>query len=284
MRLSKNLYPKRSYAPGYDPTDTAFVNTEEGVLTIGGDLIPSSADFLEFPKTIKVVAQVVPIAKEGESPQALMTHDLPTPYTPCNVYDNWGDIGSHGQWQGIQIIVRSVSGVPNPHLTGMEGRVIFEKRFICQNTPILMRKWIDNGQMIVDPPGISGGEPLWGYGGYYRTGCQLEDIEQIVFTLGAKGRDTTVFPTRLSQWIFQGIYPWQPPKTGQKTIFMDSIPKEESSNLKTQIEQKGVVIAVAEGVDETGEFLERFYESYDVGPLDTVSNTFDILLKERESA
>jgi hypothetical protein len=280
MRLSKNLFQPRPYAQGYTADGTPQINTEEGILRIGGACVSDPIDFFSFPKTINLVAQLVPIFRHEARIEGCITHDLPTPFRPCLVYDSWGDLGKNGQCERIQVVLKSMkSSIENSH--DFVGRVLYEKAFQCQNASVILKKWLDSGQVIVSPPGVKGGEPLWTYGGYYRPGCALEDIEQIVFTLVPKGQTTTVFPTRLSHWMMKGLQPWGPPHSSQATVFVDSIPKRHSQNLKADMNQGAISLVVPYGVDEAGVPLEITYYSNQVELVDSALGTVDITLTQR---
>jgi hypothetical protein len=231
---------------------------------------------------------LVPLASDKASPTATLTHDLPTSFQKCPIYDSWGDLGANGFYDCVQVVVKNIRGPLDSgslgNIDSLKGRVVYEKTFKRQSASVVMKKWVEGGQVMISPPGLKGGEPLWPYGGYYRPGCPLENIEQVIFTVTNRGENTTIFPTRLSHWLLKGIHPWRSPSPSQTTIFMETIEEKNAKHLKADIENGAIMLPIAYGMDPKGHSLEVMYHSTHATLVDGVLGTVEITLEKGELA
>ena len=195
------ILPFSDLDPGYEPSSIEL-NTQEGVLDITNEgrctLIEESKISLE---TLILRCTLSPFSRENKAirvrkiVEGQSLKDVPL-YDPQAVTYDYEEEPETFQWQGVAL-----------KYTG-QGRGIFQgKEYIFQGitcslghldlqTPLYIKPFkverenyeervttFRDGSFLVSPPGLIDGKILRGYGGSYKVGQRLEDIQQIYYTL-----------------------------------------------------------------------------------------------------
>ncbi|MBY0281708.1 MAG: hypothetical protein K2W94_06070 [Alphaproteobacteria bacterium] len=246
----------------YDPS-----NFQIGHLEAFSNFVPPQAN---LPKTLTVKARILPI-KESDKRTEIVMFRQDRRFEPCMVYNGKSDVAENGHYEGVQLVFESI--INGTLEMEIQNTVLYEKRFITQEniTHTIHQDLVDK-KVIVTPPGTENGQPIWGYGGYYKDSCSLNQIEQILFTPIIDGMKTGVFLTRASAWTKGAPNP--------SAVMMEEV---SFTNLGGDIETGQVVLNVSLGVDENGDGHFQKYTSLAYKQNDTSTQYVEIIFKKGES-
>lgn len=275
IRKSIDLIKPNPYPGGYQAPSTAFINGGEARLHIkdeGGTYLCGEE---EMPPWIQLRFLLNPIL--------LMT-------APVNLTSQAGETMMHGQLyqesevrylharhQAIELRYTGFGRVQlsDPlHLLKLPGLSCQKDQAVChfefqsqQGNDIHINRTIVDDKVITTPPGMESGYPLWCYGGYYRPGCSLAEIEQIFFSLEEEGGQLCANLLSSTYFKQRGIIPPQATfYQGVNFAFVDFLPARALS-LKDHLLKGGLVVSLDAGCDETGEKVCGVYESFDVSEI-----------------
>lgn len=191
-------YLNDAYPPGFicNEQDKASKAT---TLSITSD--KAKGDWLgqhTFPKMIAVHARVTPIAIANKSVKATLRYDEET-LPATTLYQSNADC----EYAGMQIKLLSLEKikldessdfVKGDQLFHVPAEQTYTRNFVHQKIDVLEHFTTGNKNSY-----------LWGFGGFYRPGCKLNEMEQILFSLGAKNMRTQLGISRTSNWRKKGL-------------------------------------------------------------------------------
>lgn len=272
------LYDNKEMRPfpiGYSATSTERINPDFPLLQIGNHEAVVSVTPIQsrFPENLTIKAKINPVKGNNKTAEVMMFRQG-RPFDPCMIYQSKNDMGENGFYESVQILFESVLERSVADMDIMN-TVLFEKQFVTQGdlTHVIHQDLIDK-KVIVTPPGRENGQPIWGYGGYYRDFCSPDQIEQILFMPVIEGVKTRVFLTRASVWTKEGS------RSNPRAILMDEI---SFSNLAGDIETGKTVLNVSIGVDESGNRHFQQYTSFAFKQQDVSTNYLEINFQKGES-
>ncbi len=287
MRFQRSLKTPRPLARGYFAPVTDRVNTDRPTFQIGGSTDIFVPDPIHVPEFLKVKARLNPIKRQGEEVFAVVEKQE-VGLKPCSVYEGHQDC----QYQAMQLVFESfLSGkLSFSHITlsssdlfrgSQDSRnkcendktILFEKSFITQQSSCVLKQTTIDRKLIITPPGKENGQLLWGYGGYYKMGCDLRQIEQMFFTPIGQGAETGIHVTKASSWAAKGILP----SVKSDIIFVDTVTDEGMLNLVGDIENGKAVLNLSIGVDETGAVHEQQYRSVSIQQEDALTGFVEVV-------
>lgn len=162
--------------------------------------------------------------------------------------------------------------VPFEGISFEEIGLIFEKKdslyhhsFVHQKGGLLRleAEIKEKGHLKITPPGEIGGYPLWAYGGVFKPGCKIEDIEQAVFTITEDKGGTCIKISTVSQWRQKGLIFSKISKIGKRIVSPQD--KEFSElrpwALKEAIEGGKATFFATLGKDQNGSDIVQPYDS-----------------------
>lgn len=245
-----SILPYTSPHEGYEP-QTPELNQEEGVLDISH---PSACTIEEESKLVaetivlRCALRPIPLQNKGIHVQFIAEGDA---LDQANLYEE-GSISygyewdwSDSCWQGVAL---DYTGIGRAIHEG-ESHLFYGNSLplgqIEVKTPLYLKPFkyevgnyqermtsLSSGQVLRTPPGILDSQVLRGYGGYYKPGVALEDIQQVYYTLTSTHRQTQVRLTNSSHLQEQHT---PPPHGGQAfdyaVRFQSELLEEEYLNL-----------------------------------------------------
>jgi hypothetical protein len=131
---------------------------------------------------------------------------------------------------------------------------------------------IQGGKGVMNPPGVPGKQALWAYGGYYQPGCQLYEIEQLVFTPGREQNKTILHMSRISNWH----------TSEHEVVSVDTLEKSQKLSLLGELEGGAAKFAVLLGVDDSGQEHFVTYQSFAVQQQDRLSDLVKIAFRKEK--
>lgn len=195
---------------GYDPP-TPELNEEEGIMNIGG---PASCTLVEESMIIaetlilRCALRPIPLPNDQVNVQLIAEGDV---LENAALYDeesiafgyDWESQASC--WQGIALEYTGIGkgvkegtpftffGKTLPFGEITSANPLYTKPFNVEQAPYQERMTtLFEGQVLRSPPGALDTQCLRGYGGYYKEGVDLEDIQQIYYHLTSTGKKTRV--------------------------------------------------------------------------------------------
>lgn len=228
---------------GYEPSPIDL-NQEEGLL----DIFQSSdctliEDSKIVPETLilRCALRPIPITNKSIHVNLISEGELLTSvclYDKNTIAYGYEREIEHSQWQGIALdYVGMGRGIHQGEAFTFQGKTIDSGNIAC-GEPLYVKPFyyethhyqehqttLPSQHFLTSPPGILNKRVLRGYGGYYKGGILLEDIQQIYYSLTATHSQTC---TRLysSFYLQKNLTP--APLGGNNLIF-HPYPKEEES-------------------------------------------------------
>lgn len=249
MNSYHNGMGMRPFPMGYSAMGTERINHDPPLFQIGylEPFVHPVSFQANLPKTLTIKARLNPIKGNDKRTEVVMFRQG-RGFEPCMLYQGKSDMVENGFYEGVQLLFESI--IEGALDADIFAPVLFEKRFVTQgNTTHTVRQELIGKKVITTPPGTEHGQPIWGFGGYYRESCGLDQIEQILFTPIIEGVKTGVFLTRASAWLKEG-------SRNPHAVMMEEL---SFSNLGGDIEAGKVVLSVGIGVDENG---DRHFQKY----------------------
>jgi len=204
------ILPPSRFLPGFEPAQLEL-NTEEGILDISS---PSTCELIDEKKIIAETLILrchlrplpllnknikVRLISEGNSLNETLLYD-----TDSVTYGYEREV-ELSMWRGIALdytgLGRGIYQEESFVFYGKdlpEGRIegdnpIYVKPFLVETQNHAERSTsLTSGQTLVSPPGALNATILRGYGGYYKEGLKLEDIQQVYYSLTAVEDQTRV--------------------------------------------------------------------------------------------
>lgn len=270
MRLERSFYRKRERPLGYEAPEQTVKEMREIKLEIGGERYGLTKP-LTIPETFNILVEIKPII-ETTNTFVRIIHEQKK-LEPLILYNHNDGLAKDGKIRTLVFIFKEFLNSECFFIPLVKDHIIYERNFITQNKKeIEIRQFSDQGKFITDPPGYEQGEALWGYGGFYRSGCDLKDIEPIFFTpLEEDQKNTNIYLTRMKSWIKKGVYPWGEEQKPYR--FMDIWEKDACLNLEALIQCGG--IKVCSSMEE----INLTYHSFSAKWLKPENNTLEINFK-----
>lgn len=226
---------------GYEPPSVEL-NQEEGTLMI------SHPAQCQLEEESKLIAETL-VLRCALKPLPLKTQDLKAhlivegePLNPALLYDEksiafgYDREGADSHWQGIALEYTGVGqgihqGKPfcffgNSFPSGQleTNNPLYIKPFKTENdTQKVTMTTLTTGQVMTSPPGVLDAHVLRGYGGYYKEGIPLEEIQQTYYSLTSSHKETRVRLMSSSKLQEQKT----PPPQGGKGVLFSPSPLEE---------------------------------------------------------
>lgn len=215
---------------GYEP-QMPDLNEEEGLLDITH---PSTCTLIEESKivaeTIILRCTLRPIPLQNKAIQVQLISEGET-LNPALLYDensiSYGYTGEipNSCWQEIALEYTGIGrgihegeaftfyGNTLPFGTIDVPQPLYIKPFRCELSNYHERvTTMPSGMVLRSPPGVLDTQMLRGYGGYYKPGIALEDMQQVYYSLTSTHNDTRV---RLVNSTSLGLQHTPPPHGGQ---------------------------------------------------------------------
>ncbi|MBY0462925.1 MAG: hypothetical protein K2Q34_07070 [Alphaproteobacteria bacterium] len=263
---------RRPFPKGHIAMSTERINHDPPSFQIGHLEPFSNLASLQanLPKTLTIKAKILPIKGTEKTTEIVMFRQGRS-FEPCMLYQGKSDMAENGLYEGVQLVFESI--IDGTLEADVLNTVLYEKRFVTQgNITHTIRQDLANKKVIVTPPGTENGQPIWGYGGYYRDSCSLDQIEQILFTPIIDGIKTGVFLIKASVWAKGASNP--------NAVMME---EASLSNLAGDIETGSVVLNVNVGVDENGDGHFQKYTSLAYKQNDPSTKFIEITFQKGEN-
>ncbi len=251
----KPIYPVES------SPHTAFYNTDKGQLMIGTDKLENIKNLQDFPLYLQLKAKIITL-KEREHGISLsyeeggFVHDpvLLYPESMDNYYTSEIEIhylgmGEYRDPHDHQIHTFLGQQLPWGTLC-FEGTLLYRLPFITQESSLNIKS-------------EEGVQDVRGYGGYYRLGCALEEVQQIFFTSGFEGNCSYFYLSTLSDWHHKGIQPPIPASQEGHQIRFINGGEEPIENLRSALQKGGARLSLYGGVDDHEAEIIGHYQSID---------------------
>ena len=254
-----NSIQVKPYPKGYVAPTTEAVNTHLPVFDLAdSDYVPEENLLPTLPDVVRLRAQLQPIPITDKTAHVVYERDGKA-LKSMPLYEVSDELGISSQLQAVQLVFSNLIeqekdkqfcllSLDNFDLVLEQENLIFVMNFVHQiDVKKLSATSIENEDaLMITPPGAVNANPVWGYGGYYRDGCDLHQIEQILFTITRNPPNTGVHLSRSSRV-----------KSG--ATFVDS---SSVKNLGELIEAGAAQISLNYGVDEEGKGVGQSYRSY----------------------
>lgn len=249
------LKPRRPFPTGYTAMSTERINHDLPTFQIGTVASASNPSpfAMQLPEKLTVKAKLNPIKGDAKTTEIIMYRQHQG-FTPCKLYESNKEIGINGCYESLQILFEAVlDKTLSDDVTVTNTSILFEKRFVTQGniTHAIHQNLVDK-KVITTPPGMENGQPVWGYGGYYKESCTLDQIEQILFVPFINGTKTDVSLARASVWTKEGT------TSHPRAVLMENV---NFTSLAGDIETGQVVLQLTTGIDENGAHLGQEYTS-----------------------
>lgn len=223
MRFHQNFNKLaiRPYGRGYQAPSTALFNTDLGKIQIA----PSGEhiDFIEtvqMPDFIEVLIDFISIPLPHDNIMATYQFDnVIWPSVPLYPSEEpqfisalklvfGGVIKIRDSAQKESVLIRGMA-IEGFELDVKEAEPVYVHKFDYHRSSIDYS--VREKRVVV---------PIWPAGGFYRPGCELEQIQQVFCSLSEFDQKTFTRKTLLTQWNDQGFYPpYTTEKDEQKTVF-----------------------------------------------------------------
>lgn len=215
----------RPYGRGYQAPSTALYNTDLAALEIAGeDDSIQALEIIKMPDFIEVMVELVsvPLPIDQNYTATYQFNEITWPTVPLYppeetqfvsalnlLYAGGIKVRQENQRESILIRGKNIEGF---EIDIQEGEPVYTHQFEYKNGSIEFS--VMQTRRIV---------PVWPAGGFYRPGCQMDQIQQVFCSLSEQDRQTLARKTLLYQWNDQGYYP---PLSNQveeqKTVFQTS--------------------------------------------------------------
>ena len=256
-----NSIQVKPYPKGYVAPTTETVNTHLPVFDLAnGEYVPEENFVPTLPEVVRLRAQLLPILITDKTAHVVYERDGKA-LKYLSLYEVSDELGLNSQFQTVQLVFSGLIeqekdkqfcllNLDSFDLVLGQENLIFEMSFVSQiGVKKLSAMSVENEDaLMITPPGILNANPVWGYGGYYREGCDLHQIEQILFTITRNPPNTGVHLSRGN-------------RVRPGATFVDSV---SVKNLEELIEAGAAQISLNYGVDEEGEGVGQFYRSYQI--------------------
>ena len=215
----------RSYGPGYQAPSTALFNTDLATLEIdGGDDSIQALEIIKMPDFIEVMVELVSVPLPVEQNYTATYGFNETTWPPVPLYPSQetqfvsalnllyaGAIKIRQENQRESILIRG-KNIEGYEINIQEEEPIYTHHFEYKNGSVDFH--VMQTRHII---------PVWPVGGFYRPGCQMDQIQQVFCSLSEREEQTLVRKTLLYQWNDQGFYPPLSNEVEeQKTVFQTS--------------------------------------------------------------
>lgn len=239
MRILPFLPPHEGYEPS-----SVELNEEEGVLDISDE---SDCILLEETKIVaetlilRCALRPIPMAHKTTQVQLISEGELlkPTPlYGKESISYGYEREVENSQWRGVALEYVNIGrGIHQGETFTFHGKNLPMGKIECGN-PLYIKPFriesqnhqvrqttLPSGQILTSPPGILDARVLRGYGGYYKEGIAIEEIQQVYYSL-----TSTHSHTRVRLYSSSTLRENQtPPPLGGKDIIFNTHPIEEES-------------------------------------------------------
>lgn len=205
-----SLLPFMPHQDGYEPAMPPL-NEDEGILDISNEgecTLHEESKIVAETLILRCLLRPLPIADktikvqliaEGETLEnALLYHKDSIAYGYDREVKNsqWKALAldytgiGHGVHQGESFVIQGTT-LPSGKLNMTNP--LYVKPFLIQTQNYQERQTtLISGQVLTSPPGILDTPVLHGYGGYYKEGIPLEEIQQVSYTLTSAQTQTQV--------------------------------------------------------------------------------------------
>lgn len=212
----------RPYGRGYRAPSTALFNTDLATVEIMGEEESiDSLEIIKMPDFIEVLVEFagVPLPLDQNYTATYGFDEITWPAAPLYpahetqyvsalklIYADVIKVRQQGQHESMLIRGKNIDGF---EIKVTSGEALYTHQFDYQNSSI-------DFHVIQKKINI----PVWPIGGFYRPGCQIDQIQQAFCSLIEQDHQTFIRKTLLHQWNDKGFYP----PSGiiieeQKTIF-----------------------------------------------------------------
>lgn len=227
----------------------------------GGEGEINFVDDFYFPEKITILAQVEPV---------LISYQ-PKINAKQNLYEMSAALQSYGRMQYIKFKLIDVKdhqtskSIGEKFLSFKRNDYFFSKKF---NTQISDLQAEHNLGII----------RLFAYGGYYHSGCALDQIEQLFFNIALNNQ---IHVTRASLWLSKGINPPCHAQLARELVEFHDKDLHTSLSLMAAI-QNGELIFNLFGIeDEKGAIRRCSYISFSINKTANDTDVVEILLTKK---
>ena len=231
-----------------------------------------------FPKIIRVRAVVKPTIITNKNIQATLQYNGKV-LAPENLYNSY----LYSEHAGVQIDLLSLAEVEfaqdceqqhtknSDQLFTLPAKQVFKKDFFYQSSDVIEN--FETSEML---------SYLWGFGGFYKPGCKLSDIEQILFSTAihkTKDKATQIVLYRVSTWQSKGMEIGKKLKQGSLSkAFEKTISKDAFLSLADHINNGDVTCKLLlKGLND-----QQTYKSFRYSTISSQNHTYEIYFKKME--
>lgn len=282
MKFQRYLKLPSDWYKRNDIDQMALINSDEAKWRIGkNDVFDEIVEDFYLPRKFKVFANIVPIEIAPESRPFVIVEIDGNRLENYVLYENKdNELENLAKYEAIEFRLKKVVSDDDSfkHLKTIleSGSLIARRDFLLQREDVFVKSETNKatGETVITPPGVLGGRALWPYGGYYRSGCGLEKIEQVVFVASAKKwRYSDVSLRRASEWVEHGVL--IDGSTNKEGCFINDMSKH-AMNTKTWFELGEAKLKIPMGTNEQGEEVFVCYKSCGVKQNDIGAEIFEI--------
>ncbi len=274
MNFKRPLTTSRPLPQGYFATSTEDVNTDKAYFKIGSKIRVTEQIDQDLPKRLKVQARLVPLIY---SPEQILTASLTSQHQHWHPYRLYQKDRLMERYSCLSALEIHLERLLTPNIPEAPLEIfpqVYRKEFSVQTTgPCTLIHEVREGKPVMVPPGIPGKQPLWSYGGYYQLGCNLHEIEQILFTPSREQDKTILQLSRISSWHTKN----------HEIVFIDPLEDKQKLTLVGEIEKGHISFHWFQGVDEQGEVHQTCYRSFAIHQQDRLSEVVEIEFQKEET-
>jgi hypothetical protein len=268
MKFQRHLLSKRPLPQGYSAPSANIENCDVPIFQLGGGPVDLQRNQDNFPERFSIQARLKPIIYEPDEAILVTLQTQGQTLTPYQLYRPEKLMERYGCLRSLEIHFENFLSKEMREIPLKEERtLIYKKDFINQTaSPISSVYEIQGGRGVMTPPGVSGKQALWAYGGYYQEGCQLQEIEQLLFTPTREQSKTILHMSRVSNWHTKE----------HEVVFINPLEKSQKLSLLGEIEEGATKFEAFRGLDETGKAHFVVYQSFAIYQQDRLSDLVKI--------
>ncbi len=272
MTFKRSFGISRPLPQGYHAPSTEDVNTEQASFEIGKrvKVFESFEDF--SPDRLVIQGRLKPILHTPTQTIHAYFTMANQRFHPYPLYQKDKLMERYGCLKAIEIHLERILFPVMTKDFKIDHPQIYQKKFSVQTEEsCVLTHEMRDGKWVMSPPGIVGKQPLWCYGGFYQPGCQLHEIEQIVFTPTREQDKTILHLSRISSWHTKG----------HEVAFIDPLEENQKLSLVGEIEKGHITFKWFQGMDEKGVPYQNHYQSFLIHQKDRLSDVVEIHFRKK---
>jgi len=308
MKFQRQMATLRGWPQGYSAPSTAFCVSDHGTWELGGgddEVIEKTND---APDVLKIQVEMVPKYFDVCEKTLVSYRTNNYNYHPRDLYGEPAagsnkQLEEYGRMESIclrfknfldqgalpggndcellsadNLLSTGGNNLAGEQVNGSGDIVLYQKDFVTQKGGVIeVQEDFVDGKFLFNPA-PAGKQPFWGFGGFYKAGCSLADVQQVLITPFRGGAGN---PLQLaSDGIYIcGVFFSKMQSLQQRegeVMLMGDFTGGQKHSLAFDIEKGAVEIAFVRGVDEMGERVLHKYKSFTFKTNDSASDLLEV--------